>query len=49
MMNVAADIDEVRDVILAQMPRLHTALTRENARDSRYIIQAKLNTDVWTL
>ena len=26
MANVAADIDEVRDVILALMPRLHTAL-----------------------
>ena len=28
MMNVAADIDEVRDVILALMPRLHTALVK---------------------
>ena len=30
MVNVAADIDEVRDVIYALIPRLHTALvTRE--------------------
>ena len=28
MVNVAADIDEVRDVILALMPRLHTALVK---------------------
>ena len=28
MANVAADIDEVRDVILALMPRLHTALVK---------------------
>ena len=28
MMNVAADIDEVRDVNLALMPRLHTALVK---------------------
>ena len=28
MVNVAADIDEVRDVILALMPRLHTALAK---------------------
>ena len=28
MANVAADIDEVRDVILALMPRLHTALLK---------------------
>ena len=26
MLNVSSDIDEVRDVILALMPRLHTAL-----------------------
>ena len=28
MVNVAADIDEVRDVILALMPRLHTSLIK---------------------
>ena len=28
ILNVAADIDEVRDVILALMPRLHTALVK---------------------
>ena len=28
MVNVAADIDEVRDVILALMPRLYTALVK---------------------
>ena len=28
MVNVAADIEEVRDVILALMPRLHTALVK---------------------
>ena len=28
MVNVDADIDEVRDVILAMMPRLHTALVK---------------------
>ena len=28
MANIAADIDEVRDVILALMPRLHTALVK---------------------
>ena len=28
MANVAADIDEVRDVILVLMPRLHTALVK---------------------
>ena len=28
MVNVAADIDEVRDVILALMPRLHMALVK---------------------
>ena len=28
MVNVAADIDEVRDVILALMPRLHTTLVQ---------------------
>ena len=28
MVNVAADIDEVRDVILALMPRLHTELVK---------------------
>ena len=28
MVNVAADIDEVRDVILALMPRLHTTLVK---------------------
>ena len=28
MVNVAADIDEVRDVILTMMPRLHTALVK---------------------
>ena len=28
MVNVAADIDEVRDVIHALMPRLHTALVK---------------------
>ena len=28
MVNVAADIDEVRDVILALLPRLHTALVK---------------------
>ena len=47
MVNVAANIDEVRDVILALIPRLHTS--SENARDARYIIPAKLNTDSWTL
>ena len=28
MVNVAADIDEMRDVILALMPRLHTTLAK---------------------
>ena len=28
MVNVAADIEEVRDVILALTPRLHTALVK---------------------
>ena len=28
MVNVAAEIDEVRDVIIALMPRLHTALVK---------------------
>ena len=28
MVNVAADIEEVRDVILALMPRIHTALVK---------------------
>ena len=28
MVNVAADIDDVRDVILALMPRLHTVLVK---------------------
>ena len=28
VVNVAADIDEVRDVILTMMPRLHTALVK---------------------
>ena len=28
MVKVAADIDEVRDVILALIPRLHTALVK---------------------
>ena len=28
MVNVAVDIDEVRDVIIALMPRLHTALVK---------------------
>ena len=28
MVNVAADIDDVRDVILALIPRLHTALVK---------------------
>ena len=30
MANVAADIEEVRDVILALMPRLHTALVKRD-------------------
>ena len=30
MVNVAADIEEVRDVILALMPRLHTALVKKD-------------------
>ena len=28
MVNIAADIEEVRDVILALMPRIHTALVK---------------------
>ena len=28
MLNVSVDIDEMRDVILALMPRLHTALVK---------------------
>ena len=37
MVNVAADIEEVRDVILPLMPRLHTAL-----------VKRERNTNVWT-
>ena len=48
MLNVAADIDEVRYVMLALMPRLHTTLVKGSARDARYIIPAKLNTADWT-
>ena len=50
MVNVAADIDEVRDIILALMPRFCTRhWSKENVRDARYIAPAKLNTYVWTL
>ena len=31
MVNVAADIDEVRDIILALMPRLHTTLVKRES------------------
>ena len=41
-MNVAANIDEVSDVILALLPHLHTAWVK---RESRYSIAAKINTD----
>ena len=30
MVNVAADIDEMRDVILTLMPQLHTALVKRD-------------------
>ena len=33
MTNVAADIEEVRDVILALMPRLHTALVKRECEE----------------
>ena len=47
MVNVAADIEEVRDVILALMPRGYTRhWSRENARVVRYITPTKHNTNV---
>ena len=35
MVNVAADIDEMRDVILALMPRLHTGLVKRECMGCR--------------
>ena len=32
MVNIAADIEEVRDVILALMPRIHTALVKRECK-----------------
>ena len=44
MVNVAADIEVVRDVIIALMPRLHTALVKRECEGCT----AKLNTNIWT-
>ena len=45
MANVAADIDEVRDVILALMPRLHTAhCTGQERMRGLYDISPQPNT-----
>ena len=35
IVNIAAAIEEVRDVIISLMPRIYT---RKNARDARYTI-----------
>ena len=48
MVNVAADIDEVCDVILALMSRLHTTLVKRECEGGTIYHPAKFNTNVWT-
>ena len=45
MVTVAADIEEVHNIILALMQRIHTALVKRECEGVRYIIPAKLNND----